>query len=71
MTLAQFYALIPALTSWKHRAKCAQAAHRLGDLLARGVEISAAIANVTARRDLADALDLAGLDDDFATITGL
>lgn len=70
MTLVEFYALIPALTTWKARAKCAQAAYRLGDLLDRGVAAATAIPMVTARRDLNDALVLAGLSDEFATITG-
>ena len=69
MTLAAFYALLPAIAN-RHRFRCAQAAYRLGDLLSRGVAAATAIPIVTARRDLNDALTLAGLNDEFATITG-
>jgi hypothetical protein len=70
MTLAQFYALVLALTPSRNRWRSAQAAYRLGDLLARGLAVGTAITAVTARRDLNDALTLAGLNDEFATITG-
>lgn len=69
MTLAAFYALVQALVG-KPRYKCAAAAQRLGDLMLRGMVPATAIANVMARKDLNDALLLAGLNDEFLTITG-
>jgi hypothetical protein len=69
MTLAQFYALLPAI-NWRWKWRCAGAAFRLGDHFARGLAAAPAIAEVTAHKRYLVPLNAAGLLDEFQSITG-
>jgi len=67
VTLDEFYVLVLALPI-RFRFKVAQAIYRYQDLRDRGATRGQARAHVEGRRDLLEALLLAGLLGDFRTV---